>query len=72
MDAIKAIADGIRAERKAELEKSTESTAADVVQAVAPQQAEKAPEPETKPAEESKSGSETVEDTAAPDDKKKE
>lgn len=71
MDAIKAIADGIRAERKAELEKSTAATAADVVQAVAPQQAEKAPEPET-PAEESKTGAEVVEDAAAPEDKKKE
>lgn len=71
MDAIKAIADGIRAERKAELEKSTAATAADVVQAVAPQQAEKAPEPEAKPAEESKSGAEDVK-PEVPEDEKKE
>lgn len=70
MDAIKAIADGIRAERKAEIEKSTAATAADVVQAVAPQQAEKAPEPETKPAEDDKAGSEGTPPAAPEDDTK--
>lgn len=70
MDAIKAIADGIRAERKAEAEKSTAATAADVVQAVAPQQAEKAPEPETKPAEDNTAGAEEAKPAAPEDDKK--
>lgn len=71
MDAIKAIADGIRAERKAELEKSTAATAADVVQAVAPQQTEKSPEPETEPAEDNNTGAEETK-PAAPEDKKEE
>lgn len=70
MDAIKAIADGIRAERKAEAEKSTAATAADVVQAVAPQQAEKAPEPEAKPAEDNNAGAEEMKPEAPEDDKK--
>lgn len=71
MDAIKAIADGIRAERKAAIEKSTAATAADVVQAVAPQQAaEKAPEPEAKPAEDNKAGAEDVKPEAPEDDTK--
>ena len=70
MDAIKAIADGIRAERKAAEEKSTAATAADVVQAVAPQQAEKAPESETEPAEGNKAGSEGTPPAAPEDDTK--
>lgn len=71
MDAIKAIADGIRAERKAELEKSTAATAADVVQAVAPQQAEKAPEPKTEPAENNNTGADETK-PSAPEDEKEE
>ena len=71
MDAIKAIADGIRAERKASEEKSTAATAADVLQAVAPQQTEKTPEPEAKPAEDNNAGAEGT-PPAAPEDEKKE
>lgn len=55
MDAIKAIADGIRAERKAAAEASTEATAADVVQAVAPK-AEEAPKQTPEPAEDESAG----------------
>lgn len=71
MDAIKAIADGIRAERKAEIEKSTAATAADVVQAVAPQQTDKkAPEPEAEPAEGNNAGTEGTPPAAPEDDTK--
>lgn len=72
MDAIKAIADGIRAERKAEAEKSTAATAVDVVQAVAPQQAEETPEPETNPAEGNNNTGAEEANPAAPEDDKKE
>ena len=49
MDAIKTIADGIRAERKEALEQKKPASKDDVVAAVAPQAEKKAEEPKAEP-----------------------
>lgn len=49
MDAIKTIADGIRAERKEALEQKKPASKDDVVAAVSPEAAKKTEEPKTEP-----------------------